>query len=125
MTQQLDDVRVVAHGARRQALLLLGQERDEYVNLLRWRLEQDLGYQRTHPLLIRNERGGPLDHMVFATDNPAGDRIMSYLYGQAASQFEAMRDEALQRRSGQPRLFPVEIADQQLYRYEPPWQPDS
>jgi three-Cys-motif partner protein len=33
---------------------LTGAEaREEYVNLLRWRLEQDLGYRWTHPLEIR------------------------------------------------------------------------
>lgn len=101
--------------------------RDEYVNLLRWRMEKHLGYSWTHPLLIRNERGHPLYHMVFATDNAAGDRIMSDLYGKAAGRFEAMRAEARERRSGQARLplgdwAPPAAAS---YDYEPPVDPDS
>jgi three-Cys-motif partner protein len=102
------------------------EARDEYVNLLRWRLERDLGYRRTHPLEIKNERGLPLYHMVFATDNEAGDRIMTDLYGKTASRSEAMRQEALERRRGarQLGLFPnADVAISSLYRYEPPHEP--
>ncbi len=39
--------------------------REEYVNLMRWRLQHVLRYQRTHPLEIFNERGNPIYHMIF------------------------------------------------------------
>ena len=68
--------------------------REEYLNLMRWRLEKVLGYRWTHPLEIRNERGVPIYHMIFATDSEVGTRIMSSLYASAAAEFPAMRKEA-------------------------------
>ena len=32
------------------------EAREEYVNLMRWRLERDLGYRFTHPLELKNTR---------------------------------------------------------------------
>ena len=48
------------------------EAREEYVNLLRWRVTNDLGYAKTHPFELKNTRGGTIYHMVFATDNSAG-----------------------------------------------------
>jgi hypothetical protein len=48
--------------------------RDGYVDLMRWRLERDLGYEWTHPLEIKNLRGNPICHMILATVNQATDR---------------------------------------------------
>jgi three-Cys-motif partner protein len=53
------------------------EAREEYVNLMRWRLTNDLGYANTHPFELKNTRGGTVYHMVFATDSEAGDRIMT------------------------------------------------
>lgn len=68
--------------------------RDEYVNLMRWRLERGLGYRWTHQLEVRNTRDLPIYHMIFATDSEAGHGIMTHLYDRAASEFPAMAQEA-------------------------------
>jgi three-Cys-motif partner protein len=120
--------------------------RDEYVNLMRWRLERQLGYRWTHQLEIRNTRDLPIYHMIFATDSPAGHDIMTHLYDQAAAEFPAMSQEARTLRErlsreaeGQFDLFstldpaPFEptagrSADgdrQRLYLHEPPDEPRS
>lgn len=112
--------------------------REEYVNLMRWRLEQVLGYRWTHPLEIFNERGHSIYHMIFATDHPAGNRIMTDLYNKAANEFPAMRRAARQRRrrvveeaAGIQGLFENEADDlaapmasnEKLYTHEPPTVP--
>ena len=117
---------------------LSGQEaREEYLNLMRWRLETVLGYRWTHPLELRNTRGTSLYFMIFATSNEVGHRIMSHLYNTAAKQFPAMRAEAKSRlqqlreeHSGVMRLFEdesnfgmPESQDEQFYVHEPPTQP--
>ena len=117
---------------------LSGQEaREEYLNLMRWRLETVLGYRWTHPLELRNTRGTSLYFMIFATSNEVGHRIMSHLYNTAAKQFPAMQAEAKSRlqqlreeQSGVMRLFEdesnfgmPESQDEQFYVHEPPTQP--
>jgi three-Cys-motif partner protein len=101
--------------------------REEYVNLMRWRLERSLGYRYTHPFELRNLRGGPMYHMIFATDNDAGTRIMTSIYRNAAATMPEMQREAQGRRHGQQSFdFDVEVAGAQPgYEYEPPWQPPS
>ena len=59
--------------------------RAEFVNLYRWRLENDLGYKTTHALQIVNTAGHPVYTLIFATDSSPGDAIMSHLYGSAAT----------------------------------------
>lgn len=85
--------------------------RDGYVNLMRWRLERDLKYEWTHPLEIKNMRGNPIYHMILATDNEAGTKIMSDLYSEAAKRIPKMREEAQaqQRKYRQERLFEIDI----------------
>jgi hypothetical protein len=114
--------------------------REEYVNLMRWRLQHVLGYRRTHPLEIFNERGHSIYHMIFATDHPAGDRIMTDLYNAAADEFPRMRQEARRRRerlaeqgAGVQSLFGevFEVAERDasrrpregLYVHSEPWFP--
>jgi len=58
--------------ARVSGVLEPGVARGEYVNLMRWRLQHALGYKRTHPLEIFNQRGRSIYHMIFATDHDAG-----------------------------------------------------
>ena len=110
---------------------------EEYLNLMRWRLETELGYQWTHPLELKNTRGTSLYFMIFATSNEAGHKIMSHLYNTAAAQFPAMQAEARGRlqqmqeeQSGVMRLFEVgadatlpESQVEQVYVHEPPTQP--
>ena len=114
------------------------EAREEYLNLLRWRLENVLGYRWTHPLEVRNERGVIIYYMVFATDHPAGTKIMSDLYGAAAADFPAMRAETRRLRQRQEEeaqgvqsLFGEEDstleapprAGERFYEHEPPWRP--
>jgi three-Cys-motif partner protein len=95
-----------------------------YVNLMRWRLEQALGYEWTHPLEIKNLKGIPICHMILATDNPAGTNIMGDLYTEAARRIPKMREEALAEQSTfrQERLFEMEL-EVEAYTYDPPWDP--
>jgi hypothetical protein len=106
---------------------------------MRWRLERDLGYRWTHPFEVLNERGGSLYYMIFATDSPVGDRIMTHLYGQAIEEFPSMahhakelRKEIQNEQRGILSLFPTaELASltaplrggKGLYRCEPPSKP--
>lgn len=112
--------------------------REEYVNLMRWRLQEVLGYRWAHPLEIFNERGGSIYHMIFATDHEVGNRIMTSMYNRAANEFPAMREAARRRRAqlaneaaGVQRLFGDELIDvaapvsggERLYEYVAPWVP--
>lgn len=72
--------------------------REEYLNLMRWRLEHELGYRWTHQFEIRNAGGVPLYHMVFATDAEPSHAMMAYLYDRAAGEFPAMAQSARRRR---------------------------
>jgi three-Cys-motif partner protein len=100
------------------------EAREEYVNLMRWRLSRDLGYAKTHPFELKNTRGNTIYHMVFATDNEVGDKIMSGLYAKAARLAPAMQREARDRTKGQASL---DLGDVPYagpgYEYEPPWEP--
>ena len=84
--------------ARLKNKLEPSQAREEYLNLMRWRLENNLGYRWTHPIEVHNERGHIIYYMIFATDNDAGDRIMRSVYAQAAAEFPRMREEARRTR---------------------------
>lgn len=122
------------HNARVAGRLSPGDAREEYVNLYRWRLENTLGYKYTHAFAVKNTHG-PLYHLVFATDNDAGFKIMRDLYAKATRQHEPMRREAIERERqrrdegrGIHSLFgPEELAAsgaaEAEYHHEPPWPP--
>lgn len=112
--------------------------RDELRNLMRWRLERELGYRSTQVFKVVNTNGLEIYDMIFATDHPAGHKIMSNLYGKATRQQPRMRQEALRRRrerreeergiSGLFGLEEIEIPMQdidpgKLYTHEPPREP--
>jgi three-Cys-motif partner protein len=110
--------------------------REEYVNLYRWRLEKVLDYRITHSFEVKNTSGSPLYHLILATDNNTGSKIMSDIYGKAAKKHQAMRREAAERRKikrdeerGLSSLFPAgELAagssgEEAQYIHEPPWLP--
>jgi len=109
---------------RRREELTAADAKEEYVNLMRWRLNHDLGYAKTHPFELRNTRGGTVYHMIFATDNAAGDRIMADLYSSAAKTIPAMRQEARDRQRHQATL-PLDDVEfvTASYEYDPPWRP--
>jgi three-Cys-motif partner protein len=101
------------------------EAREEYVNLMRWRLERVLGYRFAHPFELKNTKGGTLYHMIFATDSDAGTRIMTAIYANAAARLPEMLQEARDRASGQQVLdLGFESTGPEVgYRHEPPWEP--
>ena len=101
------------------------EAREEYVNLMRWRLERNLGYRFAHPFELKNTKGSTLYHMIFATDSDAGTRIMAAIYANAAKRLPDMLQEARDRLSGQQSFdLGIESAAPEVgYRYEPPWEP--
>lgn len=114
-----------------------GEAREQYLNLMRWRIENELGYKWTHPLAVHNVDGVPIYFMIFATDHEAGTRIMSGIYAKAAADFPAMREQARRMRNeardeerGVMSLFPNDESLQdppklheRFYEHEPPTQP--
>lgn len=111
---------------RRANAITAADAREEYVNLMRWRLDRVLGYRFTHPFEVKNSKEGTLYHMIFATDNGAGTRIMERIYDNALKRWPEMRREARDRATGQQVLdLGVEPLDSERYQYEPPWEPPS
>jgi three-Cys-motif partner protein len=78
--------------------------RKEYVNLLRWQLEKELGYATTLGLEVKTTTGQLLYHMIFATDHPTGERIMLSEYTKAVGQAPELRDVARRGDDVQLRL---------------------
>jgi three-Cys-motif partner protein len=116
----------------RKARQIDGQEaRERYVNLYRWQLERDLGYQRTHPIEVKNNQNRPIYHLIFATDSKPGDKIMSHLYGEALTIWPQMREQARRRSPGGEQLSLLDKHDvaatfqTTAYRYEPSIDPNS
>ncbi|MGF1596154.1 MAG: three-Cys-motif partner protein TcmP [Acidimicrobiales bacterium] len=127
------DVWVPIAEGRERGDLSAEEARREYTNLLRWRLENTLGYRYTHSFEVRNTSGSYLYDLVFATDNDAGNKIMGDVYAAAAQRFEQMRVEAYERRradrTGQDTLFGPEAMSSitagaaEPYRADPPSLP--
>jgi three-Cys-motif partner protein len=72
--------------------------RHELVNLMRWRLEWDLGYRTTLPLVISNRQGVGLYTMIFATDHDAGAKIMHSIFEGAEKELARMVARAKEER---------------------------
>ncbi len=128
--------------ARRRGLLTGADVRDEFSNLMRWRLQTVLGYHETHAFTMKNTSGHELYDMIFASDHPVGDKIMRHLYGKALARHEQMRKEALalrrqlraekkRRDAGEDALFSLDpsmievekVEDNRVYTPEPPREP--
>jgi hypothetical protein len=93
------DIWTEALTATRNSRLTGAQFRAELTNLMRWRLEQDLGYKTTLAFEVTNTSGTGIFDMIFATDHPAGAKIMSHLYTAATRRQPVLRRKAqLQRR---------------------------
>lgn len=106
--------------------LSASEARQEYVNLMRWRITNDLGYAKTHPFELKNTQDRTIYHMIFATDNEAGERIMTDLYGKTAKLVPEMRQQARDRAKGQATLDLGEVEfNAPGYEHEPPWQPPT
>jgi hypothetical protein len=122
-----------AYIARQTGLLSGAELRDELLNLMRWRLEKVLGYRVTHSFGMKNTGGRPIYNMIFATDHPAGEKIMNHVYGKAAEAQPKMQAAAAAKLQAQkeeesdaPGLFPplpkaVKPAD--VYVHQPPVLP--
>lgn len=76
---------------RQRGLLSTSEWRLELVNLMRWRLEHDLNYSVTIPLAVPRDTGQVLYHMIFATDEQVGDRIMTQVLRNADKALAQMR----------------------------------
>lgn len=127
------------HQLRRHDLITADEMRAEFVNLLRWRLEQHLRYRTTHALQIVNTSGVPVYTLVFATDSAPGDRIMEHVYGstatrtiptmQARAQSNRQRrreeDKGVSQLPGFEGVEPLEPPSPAGYDHVPPWEPPS
>lgn len=122
--------------ARDSAAITAEDYRDEMVNLLRWRLERVLRYKLTARIPMRMPSGMPIYDMVFATDHPVGDKIMTDLYRRAAEREPRMRQEAKARarkerdkESGQSALFDLDPAviriDHLTWEPSTSWDPST
>lgn len=93
------DVWIDALSGMRDEMLSPAQFRGELTNLMRWRLERDLGYKTTLDFQVTNTGGSEIFNMIFATDHEAGEKIMSDLYNSARRLQPALRRRAqLQRK---------------------------
>ena len=88
---------------RRTRGLPAAEARHLYTELFRYRLQETLGYETTLTIEMGNERGAPVYVLVFATDHPAGTRIMSSVLEEAREQSAEYRSEVAQRRSREER----------------------
>ncbi|MGK2939676.1 MAG: three-Cys-motif partner protein TcmP [Solirubrobacteraceae bacterium] len=110
------------YNRRRTGQSNAAEAKEEYVNLMRWRLVHDLGYAKTHPFELKNTTGGTIYHMIFATDNAAGDKIMADIYTAAAKTIPAMQREARDRQSGQIALT---FEDPRCHKGRISWRPPA
>ena len=84
-----------AYVDRKAQILTASELRFELVNLMGWRIEITRSYKITHSFDLKNTKGVPIYTMLFATDNDAGNAIMSSIYRKAAERQPAMRAEAV------------------------------
>lgn len=99
--------------------------RSEMVNLLRWQFEKDLKYTHTIRIPMKMTNNTEIYDMVFATDHPAGLKIMSHLYKKAAEREPRMREEAIAAQTGQDSLFPDLTGPVPEWKSEPCWDPSQ
>ena len=92
------DIWLEALAGRRKRLLSGAEFREELTNLMRWRLEQDLGYQATLAFQVTNTGGSEIFDMIFATDHWAGEKIMTDLYTAAERRQVELRAKAQLKR---------------------------
>ncbi len=121
--------------ARRERVITATEWRAEMINLLRWRLEQDLGYGHTFRIPMKMVNGTTIYDMVFATDHEAGARIMSHLYKVAADREPQLRAEVQELRkptldgdllAGLEGWNPTPPSDDlPKWRSEPCWDPST
>jgi three-Cys-motif partner protein len=94
--------------ARDEGLIDAEAFRTEMVNLFRWQAERDLGYTYTARIPMKMPNNVTIYDMVFCTDHPVGDTIMTWLYQKAAEREPLMQDELRLKRlneAGADSLF--------------------
>jgi three-Cys-motif partner protein len=121
--------------ARRNTRLSGEEYRDEMVNLLRWQLEQELGYSMTARIPMHMTNGVAIYDLVFATDNAVGNKIMTHLYRKAAEREPRMIQQAKARavrqreeKVGKLTLFDMEPEfriDAIEWEPSPSWDPTA
>lgn len=105
------------------------EARRQWTNLMRWRLQNRLGYRYTESILMRMPQGPEIYEMVFATDHPVGDKVMTYLYRKAAEREPKLMAESVAVRlnrkaeEGQGLLIPYDGDD--LLEFDERWVPTS
>lgn len=109
--------------ARASGVITASEFRGEMVNLLRWQFEKQLGYRHTIRIPMKMKNGSDLYDMVFATDHPAGLKIMSHLYRKAAEREPRMKQEAIDAQYGRVPLFPYDDESIPEWESEPCWDP--
>ncbi|MFG1850812.1 three-Cys-motif partner protein TcmP [Actinomadura geliboluensis] len=80
--------------AKRDGLLTSQEFEAELTNLMRWRLENVLGYKKTRVFKVINTSGREIFDMIFATDHDVGDRIMDWVYKKAQRRQPHLRQQA-------------------------------
>ncbi|SPT59258.1 three-Cys-motif partner protein TcmP [Actinomadura madurae] len=80
--------------ATREDILSGPEFKAELTNLMRWRMEQVLGYRTTRTFKVVNTNGHEIFDMIFATDHDAGSTIMKWCYEKAQRQQPALRQRA-------------------------------
>lgn len=88
------DIWLDAAEARRKHLLTGVQYRAELTKLMRWRLQEDLGYWATLTFQVTNTGGSDVFDMIFATDHRAGLKIMTGLYNAARRRQSVLSKQA-------------------------------
>lgn len=83
--------------ARKNRNISAEEFRIEMVNLFRWNLHNNLGYSMTTRIPMKMVNNITLYDMVFATDHPVGQKIMTGLYKSAAAREPEMNREARAR----------------------------
>lgn len=122
--------------ARESGVITADQYRDEMTNLMRFRLEKELGYRFTQRIPMKMENGTTIYDMIFASDHEVGDKIMRHLYKKAAEREPAMQREARrfakmerENKAGTMGLFALPAAAEPpvdgaiLWRPKPCWNP--
>jgi three-Cys-motif partner protein len=127
--------RRIQTAARGSGRITPEEYRDEMVNLLRWQLEQELGYAMTARIPMNMPNNMPIYDMVFATDHPVGNRIMTDLYQRAAEREPQMIQEAKARarrqredKAGMVPLFDMEPdipIEHITWEPSPSWDPSA
>jgi three-Cys-motif partner protein len=135
------DTWIDALNATRGNLLTAAEFRAELTNLMRWRLERDLGYRKTRVFSVTNTSGTEIFDMIFATDHDVGDKIMASMNKKAVREqpmrrlrAKLERKQTRQERDGAVGLFDLgetiaEFSEVDLYHVEhqhaparPPYQ---